>query len=154
MGGVVGGVAGVACLMLLLAALVILVLAKRRKQRRAMRKLTQPDYASLAYGDVEKGAARKDTSEVSLPVRALNSVIAWLVSVSWCKNKLRLFQIKGKGASFDIQIFEDDGDHIHDGDDVAEHNNAEELQQPGEVIAIGEWQDSPSHCCKCGCIRG
>jgi hypothetical protein len=64
-GGVVGGSAGLFCLLLLLLALLALVLARRRSgRRREMRKLTQPDYAALAYGDVENVALAKRKAEV------------------------------------------------------------------------------------------
>ena len=65
MGGAVGGGAGLFCLLLLLLALVALVLARRRNGQRKMRKLTQPDYAALAYGDVENVSLPKRKAEAS-----------------------------------------------------------------------------------------
>jgi hypothetical protein len=55
------------CLLLILLALLALVLARRRNdQRRKMRKLIQPDYAELAYGDVENLTLAKRKAEVLL----------------------------------------------------------------------------------------
>ena len=58
-----GGGAGLFCLLLLLLALVALVLARRRNGQRKMRKLTQPDYAELAYGDVDNVSLPKRKAE-------------------------------------------------------------------------------------------
>ncbi|ELR10938.1 GTPaseactivator protein for Ras-like GTPase [Acanthamoeba castellanii str. Neff] len=67
-GGAVGGGVGLVCLLLLLLALVVLVLARRRNGRRQMRKLTQPDYAELAYGDVDNVSLPKRKAEASPPL--------------------------------------------------------------------------------------
>jgi hypothetical protein len=76
-GGAVGGGVGLVCLLLLLLALVVLVLARRRNGRRQMRKLTQPDYAELAYGDVDNVSLPKRKAEASPPLpRPLADVIA------------------------------------------------------------------------------
>ena len=66
-GGAVGGGVGLVCLLLLLLALVVLVLARRRNGRRQMRKLTQPNYAELAYGDVDNVSLPKRKAEARPP---------------------------------------------------------------------------------------
>jgi hypothetical protein len=62
-GGVVGGVVGLLCLLLVLLAVLVVLLARRRTGQK-MRKLVPPDYAELAYGDVENVALPKKKAEV------------------------------------------------------------------------------------------
>jgi hypothetical protein len=62
-GGVVGGAVGLLCLLQVLLAVLAVLLARRRTGQK-LRKLVQPDYAELAYGDVENVVVPKKNAEV------------------------------------------------------------------------------------------
>jgi hypothetical protein len=55
-GGIVGGVGG-AFLLLCLLMLLLLLLVLSRRRRSAFRKLTQPNYETVAFGDVKEDVA-------------------------------------------------------------------------------------------------
>jgi hypothetical protein len=66
-GGVVGGAGALFCLLLILMVVLAIVLTRRQRGRHAQKKLLQPDYVALAYGDLDNVALPKKKAEVRAP---------------------------------------------------------------------------------------
>jgi hypothetical protein len=67
-GGVVGGAGALFCLLLILMVILAVVLTRHQRGRHAQKKLIQPDYAALAYGDLDNVALPKKKAEVRPPI--------------------------------------------------------------------------------------
>jgi hypothetical protein len=69
-GGVVGGVAGFVLLLLLVLLVLGILLARRSGQRRRQKKLRQPNFSVLAYGEVkDAGSIPKSRQQVLITAR-------------------------------------------------------------------------------------
>jgi hypothetical protein len=71
-GGVVGGVAGFVLLLLLVLLVLGILLARRSGRRRRQKKLRQPNFSVLAYGEVkDAGSIPKSRQQVLITARTL-----------------------------------------------------------------------------------
>lgn len=77
MGGVVGEVAGFVLLLLLVLLVLGILLARRSGRRRRQKKLRQPNFSVLAYGEVkDAGAIPKSRQQVLITARMRSPPIA------------------------------------------------------------------------------